>query len=286
MNETNWNDPQLVARVSDEASVREAAEEGQALMALWPLTQSLHMDNDVKYAEELQVRLTRQFAMLLIGDPELATSVTLADADFVYEGAESIPGRPQAVVDALIRANEAYDAAADYSDDGDAAHIVDAAKRVGAHDDAARFFTQALDDGDAFVGQVAQDAQSEGDPVGRVAIVFSAVALAFYGALTAGRAAAEASDGNLTAGAIAAMLYVNELGERYGVPRLFLTADRLMELDAPTEPVPFVRALAAEASREWAKHRADVLWDPDKAKADSEEEDRKRNREELAKKFQ
>ncbi len=40
----------------------------------------------------------------------------MPDAEFVYEGADEIPGRPQNIVDTLLAANDAYDTMADYSD--------------------------------------------------------------------------------------------------------------------------------------------------------------------------
>ncbi|UYJ09570.1 MAG: hypothetical protein OGM57_03285 [Bifidobacteriaceae bacterium] len=40
----------------------------------------------------------------------------MPDAEFVYEGADEIPGRPQSIVDALLAANDAYDTMAGYSD--------------------------------------------------------------------------------------------------------------------------------------------------------------------------
>ena len=38
----------------------------------------------------------------------------MPDAEFVYEGADEIPGRPQSIVDALLAANDAYDTMAGY----------------------------------------------------------------------------------------------------------------------------------------------------------------------------
>ena len=35
--------------------------------------------------------------------------VTVPDAEFVYEGADEFPGRPQNIVDTLLAANDAYD---------------------------------------------------------------------------------------------------------------------------------------------------------------------------------
>ncbi len=285
VDDMQWNDLGLVRRLTGEASVRDAAETGQRLVSLWPLTTSLHMDNDVKYAEELQVRLTLQFAKLLVGDPDVAGTMTLADADFVYEGADAIPGRPQSVVDALVKANAAYDDAAGYSDDGDVNVILQAANRLGARGKDAKEFGRAMVDGDAFVAKAVHEAASLDEQAERLGATFVAVGLASFAAMVGARADAEAIDGNLEAGSVAAMLYCNELAERYGVPRLFVTDENLVALNKPMPPADFVRALAPLASAEWSKHRADILWDPDKAKADAEEVDKKRNREELAKKF-
>lgn len=41
----------------------------------------MQMDNDAKYAENLQVRVTHAFARILTGQ-----DVTMPDAEFVYEG--------------------------------------------------------------------------------------------------------------------------------------------------------------------------------------------------------
>lgn len=264
-----WNDIEQARRLAGEAPVRQAAEAAQALMSLWPLTKSLHMGNDAKYAENLQVRITRQAAMLLIGDPELAQSVTEADADFVYEGADTIPGRPQPIVDALLAANDAYDAAADYSDDGDAAHFIDAASAVGAELDDVATLTSAVDEGEAFLAETENVVATQGDSVERIALVASACGLATFNVLLAARATAEAGDGNLTAGAIVGLLYLNELGERHGLPRTYLTAGQMAALDRPMPPADFVRALAPAAEAEWERHRTDILWDPDKAETEA-----------------
>ncbi|WP_205148943.1 hypothetical protein, partial [Faecalicatena contorta] len=116
----------ITARVAALPAVRQAALAGARLVALWPLTDATRMDNDEKYAEDLQVRLTRAFAQVMTGQ-----EVTMPDAEFVYEGAETIPGRPQAIVDALLAANDAYDAIADFSDTGEAGLVEDAARTLG-----------------------------------------------------------------------------------------------------------------------------------------------------------
>ena len=115
-----------VARLAALPAVREAATAGARLVALWPLTEAMRMDNDAKYAENLQVRVTRAFARILTGE-----DVTVPDAEFVYEGADAIPGRPQSIVDALLAANDAYDAMADFSESGDASLVDDAVDALG-----------------------------------------------------------------------------------------------------------------------------------------------------------
>lgn len=122
-----------IARVAALPAVREAAREAARLTALWPLTDAMRMDNDAKYGENLQVRVTRVFARILTGE-----DVTVPDAEYVYEGADAIPGRPQPIVDALLAANDAYDALADFAATGDATLVDDAAADLGVTwDDAA-----------------------------------------------------------------------------------------------------------------------------------------------------
>ena len=116
---------EAIAQVTALPAVTEAAEAGSALISLWPLTEAMQMDNDAKYAENLQVRVTRAFARVLTGE-----DVTVPDAEFVYEGADEIPGRPQNIVDTLLAANDAYDTMADYSESGDVQLIFDAAEAL------------------------------------------------------------------------------------------------------------------------------------------------------------
>ena len=59
---------EAIAQVTALPAVTEAAEAGSALISLWPLTEAMQMDNDAKYAENLQVRVTRAFARVLTGE--------------------------------------------------------------------------------------------------------------------------------------------------------------------------------------------------------------------------
>lgn len=287
---------EAIAQVAALPAVTEAAEAGSALISLWPLTEAMQMDNDAKYAENLQVRVTRAFARILTGE-----DVTVPDAEFVYEGADEIPGRPQNIVDALLAANDAYDTMADYAESGDARLIVEAADVLGIDWDSAtaesvREVVAAME------AQVEADAEADGRLAtsakpADVAVRF-ATALAVCDALlgeVSGDAVADGSAdsvANAAAKILPILLYVNELREQCSVPRICLTDEQILGLlnarakaadaDTLTATAEYIAPLAVA---EWNKHREDVLWNPDEAKRQAKEEDEKRNKEALAAKF-
>lgn len=287
---------EAIAQVTALPAVTEAAEAGSALISLWPLTEAMQMDNDAKYAENLQVRLTRAFARVLTGE-----DVTVPDAEFVYEGADEIPGRPQNIVDALLAANDAYDTMADYAESGDARLIVEAADVLGIDWDSAtaESVREAVA---AMEAQVEADAEADGRLAtsakpADVAVRF-ATALAVCDALlgeVSGDAVADGSAdsvANAAAKILPILLYVNELREQCSVPRICLTDEQILGLlnarakaadaDTLTATAEYIAPLAVA---EWNKHREDVLWNPDEAKRQAKEEDEKRNKEALAAKF-
>lgn len=287
---------EAIAQVAALPAVTEAAEAGSALISLWPLTEAMQMDNDAKYAENLQVRLTRAFARVLTGE-----DVTVPDAEFVYEGADEIPGRPQNIVDALLAANDAYDTMAGYCTSGDARLIVEAADVLGIDWDSAtaESVREAVA---AMEAQVEADAEADGRLAtsakpADVAVRF-ATALAVCDALlgeVSGDAVADGSAdsvANAAAKILPILLYVNELREQCSVPRICLTDEQILGLlnarakaadaDTLTATAEYIAPLAVA---EWNKHREDVLWNPDEAKRQAKEEDEKRNKEALAAKF-
>lgn len=287
---------EAIAQVTALPAVTEAAEAGSALISLWPLTEAMQMDNDAKYAENLQVRVTRAFARILTGE-----DVTVPDAEFVYEGADEIPGRPQSIVDALLAANDAYDTMADYAESGDARLIVEAADVLGIDWDSAtaESVREAVA---AMEAQVEADAEADGRLAtsakpADVAVRF-ATALAVCDALlgeVSGDAVADGSAdsvANAAAKILPILLYVNELREQCSVPRICLTDEQILGLlnarakaadaDTLTATAEYIAPLAVA---EWNKHREDVLWNPDEAKRQAKEEDEKRNKEALAAKF-
>jgi len=287
---------EAIAQVAALPAVTEAAEAGSALISLWPLTEAMQIDNDSKYAENLQVRVTRAFARILTGE-----DVTVPDAEFVYEGADEIPGRPQSIVDALLAANDAYDTMADYAESGDARLIVEAADVLGIDWDSAtaESVREAVA---AMEAQVEADAEADGRLAmsakpADVAVRF-ATALAVCDALlgeVSGDAVADGSAdsvANAAAKILPILLYVNELREQCSVPRICLTDEQILGLlnarakaadaDTLTATAEYIAPLAVA---EWNKHREDVLWNPDEAKRQAKEEDEKRNKEALAAKF-
>ncbi|MBT1174191.1 hypothetical protein JS530_01460 [Bifidobacterium sp. LC6] len=296
---------ETIARVAALPEVAKAAEAGASLIALWPLTQAMHMDNDAKYAENLQVRITRAFARILTGE-----DVTVPDAEFVYEGADAIPGRPQYIVDTLLAANDAYDTMLDYSETGNAALVFTAAEALGI-DWSEQTRAQIRAAITTAESHLQADAAAEGESelrlegtadAGAVAKRFAAALIVCDALLSIVAGAGQAGAGDLddaAARSIAAqslpiLLYVNELREQCSIPRICLTDDKIIALvKARAEAAAgaggtlevTAKLIAPLAEAEWNKHHEDVLWDPAEAKKKAKEEDEKRNKEALAAKF-
>lgn len=280
-------DETVVDRIAALPAVCEAAQAAAGLIALWPLTDAMQMDNDAKYAENLQVRITRTMAAMMTGE-----DVTVPDAEYVYEGADWIPGRPQSIVDALLAANDAYDLMADYSETGDVTLVTDAAAALGCGgmgDDTTGDDVRAmLEAVESLIAPKATDdghvppSGDEDEIAHRFAIVIVACDALFR--ILAGQGAADA------ARALPVILYANELGERLAIPRVCMDTEAFRGLldavagsdDAATALAGIVAPLAAS---EWTKHREDVLWDPEEAKKRAKEEDERKSKEALAAKF-
>lgn len=277
-----------IARISMVDEVRAAARAGVDLVALWPLDDASQMSNDAKYAENLQVRVTRTIAAVLTHE-----DVTAADAEFVYEGADSIPGRPQTVVDALIAANNAYDHMADYSVNGDTSLVMGAAGELGV-----RWDGGTVTEMSELLLAVEQLAGSADGSAAAITSDVEEVAQRLALVLIAGRSCLDiisrhAPEGDLIADAAPMLLYANELCERVSIPRMSLTPDQLAhvaesgrgETGVQTRLESFAAALAPLAAQEWKHHLDDVLWNPDEAKKKAKEDDERKNKEALAAKF-
>ncbi|MDU5310920.1 MAG: hypothetical protein E6160_00095 [Bifidobacterium bifidum] len=288
-------DATAIAHVSMNPAVRDAAAVGAGLIELWPLADAKQMDNDTKYGENLQVRMTRMAARVMTGD-----DVTVPDAEFVYEGADEIPGRPQRIVDALLAANDAYDEMGDYSETGDTRLIMRGAGQLGVDwdDDTVHAIAEALEAieqaigmgggaaGGAAAGAAAPANAAPSADVEAIAQRFATVTVAADGLL-------RLIDLRKPSRAVPVMFYVNELCERLSVPRLCFKAEQLSSLmtarsltnDDEAALAETVKLFTMVAASEWKRHHDDVLWDAAEAKRLAKEEDERRNKEALAAKF-
>ena len=254
------------------------------------------MDNDTKYGENLQVRMTRMAARVMTGD-----DVTVPDAEFVYEGADEIPGRPQRVVDALLAANDAYDEMGDYSETGDTRLIMRGAGQLGVDwdDDTVHAIAEALEAIEQAIG-VGDGAAGGADAAGAAAPANAAPSADVEAIAQRFAAVTVAADGLLRlidlrkpSRAVPVMFYVNELCERLSVPRLCFKAEQLSSLmtarsltnDDEAALAETVKLFTMVAASEWKRHHDDVLWDAAEAKRLAKEEDERRNKEALAAKF-
>lgn len=288
-------DATAIAHVSMNPAVRDAAAVGAGLIELWPLTDAKQMDNDTKYGENLQVRMTRMAARVMTGD-----DVTVPDAEFVYEGADEIPGRPQRIVDALLAANDAYDEMGDYSETGDTRLIMRGAGQLGVDwdDDTVHAIAEALEAIEQAIG--AADGAAGGAAAGAAAPAnaapsadVEAIAQRFATVTVAADGLLRLIDLRKPSRAVPVMFYVNELCERLSVLRLCFKAEQLSSLmtarsltnDDEAALAETVKLFTMVAASEWKRHHDDVLWDAAEAKRLAKEEDERRNKEALAAKF-
>lgn len=300
-----------IVRVALLSQVRDAASVAARLMSLWPLDVKL-LANDAKYTENLQVRISRALAALKTGQ-----TVTIPDAEFVYEGAEDIPGRPQEIVDALVAANDSCDAMSEYSQTGDTALVMRACAVLGVSwsQKTVRVVADTLEQIESAVavayGTNDDVVDGTGDAASTragfrdvdteaVAQRFAMLALACDGlidVIDGDVDDADQGDGHESVlrrvrRILPIMVYANELCERLMLPRICWKEQEFVDMlvahetankaDAATV---FATELAPLASAEWTKHRDDLLWDPDEAKKKAKEDDDRRNKDALAAKF-
>lgn len=285
-------DATAIAHVSMNPAVRDAVAVGAGLIELWPLTDARQMDNDTKYGENLQVRMTRMAARVMTGD-----DVTVPDAEFVYEGADEIPGRPQRIVDALLAANDAYDEMGDYSETGDTRLIMRGAGQLGVDwdDDTVHAIAEALEAIEQAIGMGGSSAAAGAAAPANAApsADIEAIAQRFATVTVAADGLLRLIDLRKPSRAVPVMFYVNELCERLSVPRLCFKAEQLSSLmtarsltnDDEAALAETVKLFTMVAASEWKRHHDDVLWDAAEAKRLAKEEDERRNKEALAAKF-
>lgn len=269
----------LVEELASRPSMGEAIQAGVDLIDLWPLTDAVRLRNDAKYAETLQVRITRVLARVMTGQ-----DVTIPDAEYVYEGAEDIPGRPQELVDALLAANDAYEGMVGGAAPGQSDKLVQAAEVLGAgwnQEDvkAARDLVDCLAKEVTPRGEPLESSAEQAE-VGR-RLATSVIALDRL-------ASAVHADGNRVVRILPILLYLNELNERMGIPRVFLTDEQVhgaLTVISSKTIHDLADTLAPEVAAEWNKHLDEVVWDPEEAKRQAKEDDERKSREALQAKF-
>lgn len=292
-------------------NLNNAAQSAANLTALWPLTEARHLDNDAKYAENLEVRSMRAIARMLTN-----LDVTVPDAEFVYEGADEIPGRPQEIVDALLSAADAYDAMdscyePNYDEaeaeilENDVNNIETIFNKLYSHASAdADAINSAADTLGVQGNWVAEDLQNAIEYAKkqsfeyRESVESQKIILVLCILI---KLVSKTSDIKET---LPIFLYINEVCECAGVPRMMFKDTQWRELvdyvrnsqvdcnesnesnesneNSISALINFAAPLLAA---EWQKHREDVLWDPEVAKKLAKEEDDRKSREALAAKF-
>lgn len=280
-----------------------AAKSAADLTKLWPLSEARHLDNDAKYAENLEVRAIRTIARIITD-----LDVTVPDAEFVYEGADEIPGRPQEIVDALLAAANAYD-------DMDLCYEPD-------YSEAQEELENNTNDVSAIFNKLESNLSNDVNAINGAADSLSVAGNWSVDSLQdAFRCAKQECDfcglNSVESQKITAILsilksliektsniyetlpiflYINEVCECAGVPRMMFKDNQWRELvdcvesgkaseNSENSMSTLLEIAAPLLEREWLKHKEDVLWDPEEAKKLAKEEDDRKSREALAAKF-
>lgn len=280
-----------------------AAKSAADLTKLWPLSEARHLDNDAKYAENLEVRAIRTIARIITD-----LDVTVPDAEFVYEGADEIPGRPQEIVDALLAAANAYD-------DMDLCYEPD-------YSEAQEELENNTNDVSAIFSKLESNLSNDVNAINGAADSLSVAGNWSVDSLQdAFRCAKQECDfcglNSVESQKITAILsilksliektsniyetlpiflYINEVCECAGVPRMMFKDSQWRELvdcvksgkaseNGENSMSTLLEIAAPLLEREWSKHKEDVLWDPEEAKKLAKEEDDRKSREALAAKF-
>lgn len=273
------------------------------LTKLWPLSEARHLDNDAKYAENLEVRAIRTIARIITD-----LDVTVPDAEFVYEGADEIPGRPQEIVDALLAAANAYD-------DMDLCYEPD-------YSEAQEELENNTNDVSAIFSKLESNLSNDVNAINGAADSLSVAGNWSVDSLQdAFRCAKQECDfcglNSVESQKITAILfilksliektsniyetlpiflYINEVCECAGVPRMMFKDNQWRELvdrvksgkaseNGENSMSTLLEIAVPLLEREWLKHKEDVLWDPEEAKKLAKEEDDRKSREALAAKF-
>lgn len=246
------------------------------LESLWPLTDAQQLDNDVHFGDNMQVRQTFEIAKLLLGlDSPEAADLTIADAEYVFEGAEEIPGRNQVLVDALLAANDAFEQAHEIQETGEAIAIVQAAACLaneGAVSADLGTIEALLDADDAQASE-----EGEGDDVANLVRGFRLAA-------SVAKVIVDGSE-DLVSGPALMILIANEYLDSCDTPRTFARAEQLVTVYESGVDDSAAIQLVETAAQHWQYRHDEILWDKDEAKRLAKEEDERKSKAALAEKF-
>ncbi len=285
--------------------LNDAAQSAARLTELWPLTEARHLDNDAKYAENLEVRSMRAIARILTN-----LDVTVPDAEFVYEGADEIPGRPQEIVDALLAAADAYDNMDScYEPNYDEAEEAILENSNNINSIFSKIASHSAEDSNA-INAAADTLNVEGNwSISDIdcAINYAKQMVSCYEnkSLETQKIIVVLSlltnlikKTNEICETLPIFLYINEICECAGLPRMMFKDAQWREIvdcvrnssdkcncDISGDISALVNFISPLLISEWGKHREDVLWDPEVAKKLAKEEDDRKSREALAAKF-
>ena len=270
--------------------LNDAAQSAAKLTELWPLTEARHLDNDAKYAENLEVRSMRAIARILTN-----LDVTVPDAEFVYEGADEIPGRPQEIVDALLAAADAYDNMDScYEPNYDEAEEAILENSNNINSIFSKIASHSAEDSNA-INAAADTLNVEGNwSINDIDFAINYAKLIVVLSLLTNLI----KKTNEICETLPIFLYINEICECAGLPRMMFKDAQWREIvdcvrnssdkcncDISGDISALVNFISPLLISEWGKHREDVLWDPEVAKKLAKEEDDRKSREALAAKF-
>lgn len=299
----------------DRPHMKIAIESCVGVVELWPLQTVQEMENDAKYTEDLQVRFSCTMARAML---RLSHGINPSVAEAVYEGMDEIPGCDPEIVQALTRANQAYDVMRNYSETNNADLFFEAADILGIFIDA-HVETEVRNILQKIVKYIRQSV-SLGFDGGALEDVNYCYAFTTTPRTLTGRflAALAVGDGlmNLmcegiddvdeqTVRVLPVMLYINELCEQMAVPPIYVgdvTLSRMVALRnavreagraTPLEENSFCDntfTITADnvipcAGMEWDHHAECLRWDPKRAEQEAKDEDERKSKEALAEKF-
>ena len=292
-----------------------AVDYGVDLVKMWPLQTNQELENDVKYAENLQVMFSGMMTQVLLKRSE---EVDQSVAEAVYEGMNVLPGVDPEIIRTLMDANHAYDVMApttgstasncswkppEYS----ASTWRPESKRKSktSWKNLSRTMRSAsgfeVDDDVAENVGICQSATVDRNEFARrylasMTVLDALINLMCYGTDDSQEQAIRV---------LPVLLFVNSMRNQLSIPPTFINAEQLINLfglrdtarqfgrpqsvfDSSFNPLTFsttVKYLAFFAGQEWLRHMRFLEWDPKQAEQDAKDEDERKSREALAKKY-